>query len=277
MQIPDLPSLKKLKVLELKNWCDGYGIRKQGLKNDLINRLDAARSSRPSNKVEFELSSRSGNKLNVVLSDPEKDDECPLTLDSISNDALDFLPSGSSFLEGSPSYKKMCLPCGHSFGALNLIYHFLKNNMQCPCCRAGPTDRAAVSSLPKHLRTVLTRHIRGVEAQEYASQSFDDWRAMVESAWGSIHGGVDESELSDEDFSDLEGSGDEEEDDEDDDDDDDDDIDDADESDDGSGDGSGEDESSLDSDGGDEGNHDVRAMLHHQMMILATGRVLGLI
>ena len=96
---------------------------------------------------------------------------------------------------------------------------------------------------------------------------------MVESAWGSIHGGVDESELSDEDFSDLEGSGDEEEDDEDDDDDDDDDIDDADESDDGS----GEDESSLDSDGGDEGNHDVRAMLHHQMMILATGRVLGLI
>ena len=150
--------------------------------------------------------------------------------------------------------------------------------MQCPCCRAGPTDRAAVSSLPKHLRTVLTRHIRGVEAQEYASQSFDDWRAMVESAWGSIHGGVDESELSDEDFSDLEGSGDEEEDDEDDDDDDDDDdIDDADESDDGSGDGSGEDESSLDSDGGDEGNHDVRAMLHHQMMILATGRVLGLI
>eukprot|EP00282_Hemiselmis_andersenii_P000796 CAMPEP_0114116006 /NCGR_PEP_ID=MMETSP0043_2-20121206/4271_1 /TAXON_ID=464988 /ORGANISM="Hemiselmis andersenii, Strain CCMP644" /LENGTH=312 /DNA_ID=CAMNT_0001208305 /DNA_START=23 /DNA_END=958 /DNA_ORIENTATION=- len=43
--VPALHALKKMKVNELKDWCTDLGVRKQGLKADLIAALDAARTT----------------------------------------------------------------------------------------------------------------------------------------------------------------------------------------------------------------------------------------
>jgi hypothetical protein len=276
-QIPDLPSLKRLKVLELKNWCDGCGIVKQGLKMDLINRLDAARSGGACSAQKYNLSSVSGQKMTVMLSSPGHDDQCPLTLDAVSKDSLDFLPTGVSFLKDCPAIKKMSLPCGHGFGALNIMYHFCKNNMQCPCCRAGPKDRAASTSVPKHLRTALGKHVKKLETMEQDEQDREDWRSLVQSAFGRWDA-VDEDDEEDSDESDdgfyftddddLNGDEDDEEEDDDDNDNDEDDGEDC--VDDGSG-------SEDDDDRSDEGEDNVRQFLHQQMMIFATGRALGLL
>ena len=274
-----MPSLKRLKVLELKQWCDGCGIVKQGLKIDLINRLDAARSGGACTAQKYNLSSVSGQKMTVTLSPPGKDDQCPLTLDAVSKDSLDFLPTGVSFLKDCPAIKKMSLPCGHGFGALNIMYHFCKNNMQCPCCRAGPRDRAASTSIPKHLRTALGKHVKKLESMERDEQDREDWRSLVQSAfgrWGAVEEGDEEdSDESEDGFyfpaddDDLNGD---EDDDEDDDEDESDDDDEEDE------DGFvNQGSSSDDDDESDEGEDDVRQFLHQQMMIFATGRALGLL
>jgi hypothetical protein len=281
-------------VLDLKKWCDGCGIKKNGLKQDLINRLDAARSgsSKQSCKHFHELFSTSGDKMIVTLSSPDKDDECPLTLDTVSNDSLEFLPSGSCFVEESPSFQKMSLPCGHCFGALNLIYHFFKNNMQCPCCRAGPSCRAALRCVPKHLRTALSKQVKRIENQERAEHTMEEWRSLLQSAWGSLHygAGSDESDNSDEGSDDYFFSDDSSEDNEDFDDDDERDEEDDehdDDEDDESDEGDAEEGSfgrhvddhldGDDTDLSDEEEYDVRAMLHNRMMFFATGRALGLL
>ncbi len=257
--------------MELKQWCDGCGIGKQGLKIDLINRLDAARSGVACSAQKYNLSSVSGQKMTVMLSPPEKDDQCPLTLDAVSADSLDFLPTGVSFLKDSPAIKKMSLPCGHGFGALNIMYHFCKNNMQCPCCRAGPRDRAASTSVPKHIRTALGKQVKKFDLMEQDEQDHDDWRSLVQTAfgrWGAAEEyGQEDSDESDDGFffsgdeDDLDG--DEEEDDEEDDEEDEE--------------GSVNDGTSSSDDDESEGEDDVREFLHQQMMIIATGRALGLL
>ena len=134
----------------------------------------------------MQLTSHLREKLALVLSAPGKDEECPLSLDLISNDSLEFLPSRSSYLKDHPTYRKATLPCGHSFGALNLLYHQAKSNMMCPCCRAGPKGRLSPSSIPSHLKSTLTRHLINLE---------------LESLWDSVYSAVladDDSESEEE-------------------------------------------------------------------------------
>jgi hypothetical protein len=290
-QIPDLQNLKKLKVVELKEWCDRVRIGKQGLKNDLVNRLLLARSggSSDSIKLAHNFSSVSGSQLIVELSSPDKDEECPLTLDPIQNDALDFLSTGVTFLKDCPTIKKMSLPCGHIFGALNITYHFLKNNMQCPCCRAGPRDRLASKCVPAHLRTALSRQIKMLEREEQLEQNREDWNSLFLSAFGPRPQSDDHSDESDDEHNyhhinyHVDDDDDEDDDDDDeengdliivDDDDEDDDEDDEDDEDDNH----SEDDSEEDDDSEDESDEDqdLRGILHHQMMIFATGRAMGL-
>ena len=64
---------------------------------------------------------------------------------------LEFLP-GITYREDNRLYRKMELDCGHAFSAMHLTYHFFKNAMQCPMCRAGHESSLAPVCLPAHFR-----------------------------------------------------------------------------------------------------------------------------
>ena len=103
--------------------------------------------------------------MTVTLSIPAADEECPVTLDLISESKLSFMPD-VPFLLDRPEHSKLTLPCGHVFSAMTLIYNFCKNSMVCPCCRAGSEVRANISCLPRHLRAEFKAHIQRIGWQE---------------------------------------------------------------------------------------------------------------
>ena len=102
----------------------------------------------------YRLRAQSGRHMTVELVEPTEGEECLLTLEPIVEDKLDFLPAHSSFIEDSPNLQKMLLPCGHGFGALNIMYHFARNKMLCPCCRTGISSSLTGSCVPRHIKQV---------------------------------------------------------------------------------------------------------------------------
>lgn len=122
--------------------------------------------SKPRNET---FSSRGGKPrrytIDIQMSIPDEGDDCPLTLDSIANSKLPFMPD-TPFIPNRPKHTKLTLPCKHSFSALTLLYSFCKNNMICPCCRAGEDVKADPNCLPLHLRAEFKAHIqRTLEAE----------------------------------------------------------------------------------------------------------------
>ncbi len=106
------------------------------------------------------LYGQNGRKIRVRLEVPKQDEECPLTLSPIAEDALDFLSEGARWYPAFPDVKKLQLPCGHSFGALNILYHFARRNMLCPCCRAGVSSRLTLPCIPLNLRQTLSARVK---------------------------------------------------------------------------------------------------------------------
>jgi hypothetical protein len=111
-----------------------------------------------------------GHSLNVELSLPDPDDECPLTLGPIYDDNLEFL-DGVTFIPELPTFKRMTLPCGHSFGAMSLVYNFARKNMLCPCCRAGVGDSIHIDSIPTHFRDEIVRKVSASNSSASAEDS----------------------------------------------------------------------------------------------------------
>lgn len=107
----------------------------------------------------YRLKAQNGRALTVELAEPVGDEQCPLTLDSIVEDKLDFLPENTTFLLNDPKFQKIVLPCGHGFGALNILYHFARNKMLCPCCRAGYNDVLSGACVPRHIQQVCCNRL----------------------------------------------------------------------------------------------------------------------
>jgi hypothetical protein len=103
--------------------------------------------------------------VTVTFSIPAEGEECPLTLELISESKLSFMPV-TPFLLDRPKHCKVTLPCGHAFSALTLMYSFCKNYMTCPCCRSGKQVKMDVLCLPKHLRVDIRTHIQQTTRQE---------------------------------------------------------------------------------------------------------------
>ena len=61
-----------------------------------------------------------------------------------------------------PQHSKATITaCGRSFGPLSLLYHFVGNSLNCPCCRAGSSDATLTTKcLPVHLRSAFARQVR---------------------------------------------------------------------------------------------------------------------
>ena len=125
--------------------------------------------------------SRRGGKpprfhMDVTLSIPSKDEECPLTLDAIADSKLTFMPD-TPFVKDRPNHTKITLPCKHSFSAMTLLYSFCKNNMVCPCCRAGEDVQADTLCLPTHIRSEFKAKIQETLETERRQ---DDERGFAE-------------------------------------------------------------------------------------------------
>ena len=82
---------------------------------------------------------RQSKTLLLELSEPAQHEECIIAMEAIKDYRLPFMPIGfrEGIVEVEPELTKACLPCGHGFNALALLYHFAKNSMTCPFCRAG--------------------------------------------------------------------------------------------------------------------------------------------
>ncbi len=128
----------------------------------------------PFNEV---LYAQSGRKLDVKLEVPSADEECPLTLSPIADDALEFLQPTTTYFTAFPEVKKMTLPCGHSFGALSIIYHFARRNMLCPCCRAGVDARLSSHCVPSSFRKTLLSKVQRELREDSNEQVESDRRA----------------------------------------------------------------------------------------------------
>ena len=100
--------------------------------------------------------------LELALTVPSADEECPISMEPMSACALGFLPAESCLLLTHPQHSKATITaCGHSFGALSLLYHFAGNSLNCPCCRAGSSGATLTPKcLPAHLRSAFARQVR---------------------------------------------------------------------------------------------------------------------
>lgn len=111
--------------------------------------------------------------ITMRLSEPAADEECGIGLVPIADYRLSFMPPDhkGGVLEDQPTLTKASLPCGHGFNALALLYHFAKNSMTCPFCRAGHDKvQMAELSIPAHLREQFSYHLEGVRADENREQ-----------------------------------------------------------------------------------------------------------
>lgn len=111
--------------------------------------------------------------MTITLTAPEPDEECAITMEPMAEYRLPFVPDTfkkQCLIKTQPTLTKATLPCGHGFSALALVYHFLKNSMTCPCCRAGQAnERMGEKFVPPHMRRFFSKQLaltRTAEEQE---------------------------------------------------------------------------------------------------------------
>lgn len=111
--------------------------------------------------------------LPLGLSEPGQGEECSITLEPIQEYTLPFLPDSvpPAVMPSQPNLTKASLPCGHGFSALALLYHFAKNSMTCPICRAGHAKALMTEqSVPVHLRRHFSKHLANLRREESREQ-----------------------------------------------------------------------------------------------------------
>lgn len=120
--------------------------------------------------------------LVLRLSEPAADEECSITLEPIREYRLPFIPEEAQHcaVEGEPALTKASLPCGHGFHALALLYHFAKNSMTCPICRAGHAKaQMTEQSVPHHVRKHFSAHLASLRMEENNEQIAADAMAAA--------------------------------------------------------------------------------------------------
>jgi len=102
--------------------------------------------------------------ITVELRIPSADEECPITQEPMLTYDLEFLQH-VSFIPELPLFRKLTLPCSHSFSAMAITYHFLKNSMQCPLCRTGSKLPLGPLYIPEHFRADMQAKVAAERAQ----------------------------------------------------------------------------------------------------------------
>lgn len=133
-----------------------------------------------------ERDDRDNKRLTLTLSVPVEGEECGIGMDPIAEYRLEWLPPSvaNCVVAEAPELTKATIAgCGHGFNAVALLYHFLKNEMTCPFCRAGYKGaRMYWHLLPQHLRTPMRERLESTRSDERRVQVAEDAAA----AWGVL-------------------------------------------------------------------------------------------
>jgi hypothetical protein len=134
--------------------------------------------------LQVRAAQKTSRTLLMTLSEPVEDEECSITLAPIREYRLPFMPEDEEapncVVEGAPQLAKASLPCGHGFNAMALLYHFVKNSMTCPICRAGHAQaRMAEQSVPPCARKHFAEHLASLRVEETQEQIAADAMAAA--------------------------------------------------------------------------------------------------
>lgn len=114
-------------------------------------------------QVALSSSSRAGGN------DTEDCEVCPICSEEFSTASLEFLPEGTSFVQGMPQLDTATLmDCGHKFYPLAIAFHMFVSGMNCPVCRAG-RDKSClldISCIPSHVREEFCKKSSTMVAKE---------------------------------------------------------------------------------------------------------------
>jgi hypothetical protein len=139
----------------------------------------------------YHLQSKGGQyHTSIDVSIPGPDEECPITMEKISDYKLEFLDESQTFFKGRVKYTKATLECGHSFNVMAVLYHFLRSGMKCPCCREGHQDNLCDKSIPEHIRKPMVEHYRSEMRSDERESDLESARAIVDLLQSEVGAGT---------------------------------------------------------------------------------------
>lgn len=94
--------------------------------------------------------------LQVFFSKANRENMCGIMQEPIPDVTPEFVPVNTPLFEFDPSINMAQISeCGHSFHALSLVYHFIRNCMSCPICRRGKYTLSAARNAHMQFYTWL--------------------------------------------------------------------------------------------------------------------------
>ncbi len=102
----------------------------------------------------------SKKNIDLQMHIPDSETECPILQEQIKSAVFESFPR--PFYQEHPQHKAITLSCSHTFHAMALVYHWLRNKtVLCPICRAGPKGQSlAMTNLPEAWRYSLASKVR---------------------------------------------------------------------------------------------------------------------
>jgi len=119
----------------------------------------------------------SQNTYEVILSTPMQGDICNIMHEEIANAKMEWINEEKDYFnERNKSAKKAALQCGHIFYVTALAYHFVKNQMICPICRAGEKNKMNAQGIPKRIRGDIMQRAKKMIQEEQIQQNEEETR-----------------------------------------------------------------------------------------------------
>lgn len=156
--------------------------RTRRVKTRLLNGVPTQDEETGQFSLQVRAALKGAKTLVLALSEPSPEEECSITLEPMRDYRLPFIPEEAANcpVEGEPALTKASLPCGHGFHALALLYHFAKNSMTCPICRAGHAKlQMTEQSVPFHVRKHFSARLASLRAEENHEQIAADAMAAA--------------------------------------------------------------------------------------------------
>eukprot|EP00961_Rhodomonas_salina_P293157 3933519-Rhodomonas_salina.4 len=119
--------------------------------------------------------------MEIQFCEAADNDECCINLSNIKECAVDFLPSSKTLFQDEPTLDKATiLHCGHTFHALSLIYHLLRNTMACPVCRHGDLlwQLSLLSFKGNKIVDHLHKRVKRLQKEESAQEIEEETRQL---------------------------------------------------------------------------------------------------
>lgn len=117
--------------------------------------------------------------MKLRFSVPDHDEQCPVTMEHMANSTVETHP-GVVVFPDQPELSKVTLPCSHCFAAFPTVYHFARNSMRCPICRAGSEKPLDTSTLSRHIHDTLAEQLQQDEMRRRFQSVMESAQAAEE-------------------------------------------------------------------------------------------------